>query len=125
MKHMLTAPEDIEKLAARLSKAKHPVVLTEGAGQEIETYEALVALCEKFALPVVEKPGALFANFPKDHPLYQGTDIKSFWNDMIVDDAVIRQAMEFAASALKLKPDGVPDISKVRDWSYARVATEK
>ena len=79
---MLTAPEDIEKLAAQLSKAKHPVVLTEGAGQEVETYEALVALCEKFALPVVEKPGALFANFPKDHPLYQGTDIKPFWTDM-------------------------------------------
>ena len=79
---LLSAPEDIEKLAAQISKAKHPVVLTEGAGQEVETYEALVALCEKFALPVVEKAGALFANFPKDHPLYQGTDIKPFWNDM-------------------------------------------
>ena len=44
---------------------------------------------------------------------------------MIVDDAVIRQAMEFAASALKLKPDAVPDISKVRDWSYASAATAK
>jgi hypothetical protein len=33
--------------------------------------------------------------------------------------------MEFAASALKLKPDAVPDISKVRDWSYARAATAK
>jgi thiamine pyrophosphate-dependent acetolactate synthase large subunit-like protein len=87
---MLTAPEDIEKLAAQLSKAKHPVVLTEGAGQEVETYEALVALCEKFALPVVEKPGALFANFPKDHPLYQGTDIKPFWNDM--DLAIVVRA---------------------------------
>ena len=79
---MLTAPEDIDKLAAALSKAKHPVVLTEGAGQEVATYDALIALCEKFALPVVEKPGALFANFPKDHALYQGTDIKPFWNDM-------------------------------------------
>jgi hypothetical protein len=87
---MLTAPEDIEKLAAQISKAKHPVVLTEGAGQEVETYEALVALCEKFALPVVEKPGALFANFPKDHPLYQGTDIKPFWNDM--DLAIVVRA---------------------------------
>jgi len=87
---MLTAPEDIEKLAAQLAKAKRPVVLTEGAGQEIETYEALVALCEKFALPVVEKPGALFANFPKDHPLYQGTDIKPFWNDM--DLAIVVRA---------------------------------
>ena len=54
-------------------------MLTEGAGQEVETYEALVALCASFALPVVEKPGALFANFPKDHPLHQGTDIKPFW----------------------------------------------
>ena len=87
---MLTAPEDIEKLAAQISKAKHPIVLTEGAGREVETYEALVALCEKFALPVVEKPGALFANFPKDHPLYQGTDIKPFWNDM--DLAIVVRA---------------------------------
>jgi len=87
---LLTAPEDIEKLAALLSKAKRPVVLTEGAGQEVETYDALVSLCEKFAIPVVEKPGALFANFPKDHPLYQGTDIKPFWNEM--DLAIVVRA---------------------------------
>jgi thiamine pyrophosphate-dependent acetolactate synthase large subunit-like protein len=87
---LLTAPEDIEKLAALLSKAKRPVVLTEGAGQEVETYDALVSLCEKFAIPVVEKPGALFANFPKDHLLYQGTDIKPFWNDM--DLAIVVRA---------------------------------
>jgi acetolactate synthase-1/2/3 large subunit len=87
---MLTAPEDIEKLAAQISKARYPVVLTEGAGQEVETYEALVALCEKFALPVVEKAGALFANFPKDHPLYQGTEIKPFWND--IDLAIVVRA---------------------------------
>jgi hypothetical protein len=41
---------------------------------------------------------------------------------MIVDDVVIRQAMEFAAYSLKLKPDAVADISKVRDWSFARAA---
>jgi len=87
---ILTAPEDIEKLAAQISKAKHPVVLTEGAGQEVETYEALVALCDKFALPVVEKPGALFANFPKGHPLHQGTDIKPFWRE--VDLAIVVRA---------------------------------
>ncbi len=43
-------------------------------------------------------------------------------DNMIVDDVVIRQAMEFAAYSLKLKPDAVPDISKVRDWSFARAA---
>jgi acetolactate synthase-1/2/3 large subunit len=87
---MLTAPEDIEKLAAQIAKAKHPVVLTEGAGQEVETYEALVALCDKFALPVVEKAGALFANFPKNHPLHQGTDIKPVWREM--DLAIVVRA---------------------------------
>jgi ABC-type nitrate/sulfonate/bicarbonate transport system substrate-binding protein len=46
-------------------------------------------------------------------------------DNMIVDDAVIKQAMEFAGSALRLKADAVPDISKVRDWSYARAATAK
>jgi hypothetical protein len=65
-------------------------VLTEGAGREVETYEALVALCDMFALPLVEKPGVLFANFPKDHPLYQGTEIKPFWNDM--DLAIVVRA---------------------------------
>src|SRR4029450_4588191 len=75
---ILTAPEDIEKLAAQIAKAQHPVVLTEGAGQEVETYEALVALCDKFALPVVEKPGALFPTFRKDHPLHPETHIKPF-----------------------------------------------
>jgi Arc/MetJ family transcription regulator len=43
-------------------------------------------------------------------------------DNMSVDDAVIRQAMEFAAASLKLKSDAVPDISKVRDGSYIRTA---
>lgn len=76
-----TAPDDIEKLAAQLAKAKNPVVITEGAGREIETYEALVALSELLALPVVETSGALFANFPKDHPMHQGHDLKPFRDD--------------------------------------------
>ena len=45
-------------------------------------------------------------------------------DNSIADDGVIRSAMEFAASAFKLKPEAVPDISKVRDWSYARAATK-
>ncbi len=76
---ILTAPEDIAKLATALSKAKNPVVLTESAGREVKTYDALVALCEKLALPVVEKPASLFANFPRNHPLHQGNDFKPFW----------------------------------------------
>ena len=84
---ILTAPEDIEKLAAQLARAKNPVVLTEAAGREPETYQALLELCELLALPVVEKPAALFANFPKDHPLHQGHDLKPMWND--IDLAIV------------------------------------
>ncbi len=75
---ILTAPEDIDRLAGHLARAKNPVVITEAAGREPETFEALVALAELLALPVVETSGALFANFPKDHPLHQGHDLKPF-----------------------------------------------
>lgn len=77
----LTAPEDVERLAALLVKAKNPVVITEAAGREPETYDAFVALCELLALPVVETNGALFSNFPKDHPLYQGLGVAPFKED--------------------------------------------
>jgi NitT/TauT family transport system substrate-binding protein len=41
-------------------------------------------------------------------------------DNMETDDATILKAMQFAGNALKLKPEAMPDISKVRDWSYAR-----
>ncbi len=77
----LTAPQDIEKLAGLLAKAKNPVVLAEASGSDAGTFEALVALSEAAALPVVEKPGALLANFPKDHPMHLGHDFEPFWED--------------------------------------------
>jgi hypothetical protein len=43
-------------------------------------------------------------------------------DNMIVDDAVVKQTMEFAAASLELKPDAVPHILKILDWSYARAA---
>ena len=87
---MLTAPEDIDKLAAVLARAKNPVVVAEAAGREPETFHALVELCELIALPVIEKSGALFANFPKDHPLHQGHDLKPMWTD--IDLAIVIRA---------------------------------
>jgi acetolactate synthase-1/2/3 large subunit len=87
---MLTAPEDIEKMVNQLATAKFPVVLAEAAGQEVETYDALLALCELLALPVVEKAGALVANFPKDHPLHQGHNFKQYWEE--VDLSIVIRA---------------------------------
>ena len=48
--------------------------------------------------------------------------IKEMPQDLIPEDAVVRAGMDFARSALKLAPEAVPDISKVRDWSFAEAA---
>ena len=78
---IVTSPADIDRLARRLVRAHHPLVIVEAAGRDAETFEALVALCELLALPVVESPRSVFANFPKDHPLHQGHDQKPFRAD--------------------------------------------
>jgi len=48
--------------------------------------------------------------------------IKEMPQDLISEDAVIRAGIDFAKSALKLSPEAVPDISRVRDWSFAEAA---
>jgi NitT/TauT family transport system substrate-binding protein len=48
--------------------------------------------------------------------------VKEMPQDLLPEDAVVRAGMDFAKSALKLSPDAVPDISKVRDWSFAEAA---
>lgn len=48
--------------------------------------------------------------------------VKEMPQGLIPDDAVIRTAMEFARHALKMSAEAVPDISKVRDWSFAEAA---
>src|SRR5215831_16226333 len=48
--------------------------------------------------------------------------IKEMPQDLISEDAVILAGIDFAKSALKLSPEAVPDISRVRDWSFAEAA---
>jgi NitT/TauT family transport system substrate-binding protein len=48
--------------------------------------------------------------------------IKEMPPDLVPEDAVVRAGMDFAKSALKLSPEAVPDISRVRDWSFAEAA---
>ena len=74
-----TAPlSDIEHVAGLLLKSARPVIVTEGSGRDVAGYEALVALAELLAIPVVIGSQATYANFPKDHPLYQGVGRPSF-----------------------------------------------
>lgn len=48
--------------------------------------------------------------------------VKEMPQDLIADDGAMRTAMEFARHAIKVPPEAVPDISKVRDWSFAEAA---
>ncbi len=64
--------EDIERVADLLAGAASPAIVTESIGRDPEGYEALVELADLLAIPVCDSNWADFANFPKDHPLYQG-----------------------------------------------------
>lgn len=76
-----TPDADIDKLAKLLAAAKNPVVLTDAAGADLETYNALLAFAETCAVPVLETRSASFANFPKDHPMYIGGDVNAIVPD--------------------------------------------
>lgn len=78
---LASAPEDIRNLAERLVQAKNPVVFTQASGSDAAGFDALVDFAESLALPVVESPRSIFANFPNDHPLHQAHDLKPFRDD--------------------------------------------
>lgn len=61
-------------LAQLLVESQSPVIITEYAGQQVETVQALVDLAELASVPVVESQGPAFVNFPKTHPLHGGYD---------------------------------------------------
>ena len=69
---------DVERIADLLMKAKNPVIFTEGAGRDIEGYNALVEFADALSIPVVEGAISEVSNFPKDHPLHQGFEVKPF-----------------------------------------------
>jgi len=51
--------------------------------------------------------------------------LKEMPQKLIAEDSAIRTAMEFAGRALKMPSESLPDISKVRDWTFAESAQER
>jgi thiamine pyrophosphate-dependent acetolactate synthase large subunit-like protein len=74
----IAPPEEIEALARRIAAARNPIVLTETAGRDPRAFAALVELCELLALPVIEPQAAVCSNFPRTHPLHQGSGAEPF-----------------------------------------------
>lgn len=69
---------EIARVAERLLAARQPVITTEAAGRDAESYRALGELAELLAIPVVESRSADFANFPKSNALHQGVGFDAF-----------------------------------------------
>jgi acetolactate synthase-1/2/3 large subunit len=69
---------EIERIAQLLARSKNPVITTEAGGRSPESHAALHALAETLAIPVIETASSLFSNFPKDHPLHQGSNFEPF-----------------------------------------------
>ena len=62
----------LDEVAKALDAAKNPVIVTEEAGRNRASVEALVALAEKLGAPVLEGWQPYYANFPRMHPLHAG-----------------------------------------------------
>ena len=64
---------EAEHIVEALASAKRPVLVTSYVGKNPQAVEALVQLCEQFAVPVVEHIPT-YMNFPRDHVLHAGFD---------------------------------------------------
>jgi acetolactate synthase-1/2/3 large subunit len=76
------AATDIAIVATQIAKARCPFMLVENAGADQDSFEALVALAELLAIPVLDAPGACVSNFPKSHDLYLGLDASPYLEEM-------------------------------------------
>ena len=68
-------PIDIERVAKEIEAAEYPIIITENLGKDAHAFDALVKFVDLMAIPVFEGRAAAYANFPKSHPLYLGTDV--------------------------------------------------
>jgi acetolactate synthase I/II/III large subunit len=94
-------PADVSAVAELLRSAKKPVIITEEAGREPAGYDALLALAETLAIPVVDSRWAFYANFPKEHPLYAGAGLPP-----LLDEADV--IVMIACRAAWYPPSNVP-----------------
>lgn len=75
-------PEDVQAVASLIAGARCPVIITESAGRDPEAFAALVALADRMAIPVIEGRAAAYANFPKSHPMYLGSNLAPLMGEM-------------------------------------------
>jgi acetolactate synthase I/II/III large subunit len=73
-------PQDVERIAALIAKAKNPVIIADNAGRDPRAFAALIELADLIGAPVGQR-GASYANFPKNHPMHLGYRIDRYLKD--------------------------------------------
>ena len=81
-------PGALDRAARVLREAARPLFVVSSIGRDPLAVDALVALAERLAIPVVESWGG-YMNFPQDHPLHQG-----FESSTLVPEADVILAVE-------------------------------
>ena len=74
----------IAEVAAALSAAKKPVIVTEELGRNVRAVPELVRLAEALGIPVLDGWHGDYINFPRDHPLYAGVAVEPV-HDLVKD----------------------------------------
>ncbi len=67
-------PEVIARAAEMIAKAKNPLILTAGSGQDEATPKLLARLAEQFAIPVIETRSR-YVCLASDHPMHLGFEL--------------------------------------------------
>lgn len=108
--------------ARRLVESERPLVLTANSGRTQAGYHGLVRLAELLALPVVEWRNR--ANFPADHPLHQGYDVRPLLEqaDVVLaldhDYPYIPTQMQPRADACIIQIDLDPLKERIPLWTF-------
>ena len=115
-------PESLDLTARWLVGANNPLMLVADVGKSPKGYVACRELAEALALPVVEWRNR--ANFPGDHPLYQGHDVVELVRDadviLVVDHDVpyIPTIVQPRPEARIIQIDVDPVKEQVPLWTY-------
>jgi acetolactate synthase-1/2/3 large subunit len=81
-------PRLIEKAADMLASARNPLIITTSIGRNPQEVESLVALAERFAIPVITF-NQRYMCFPTEHPMHLG-----FTPDPFLESADVILALE-------------------------------
>ena len=111
------SPALIAQAAEALAAAKNPILLTRAAGRDPGAVQPLVDLAELLGMAVFDA-GALYVNFPQDHPLYAGADAQPHLPD--ADLVVALEADVPWLPSVTAPADGAAMISIGQDPLYSR-----